>query len=139
MKGVTWDIHGVIDTKRFFEDRDAKEYPHMGNYHTHGLNKYNNHRELCIVLELPPEKASKFLNEMGSRIANGTTVFTEGIRTDVLRNSMDVQFITFDDDPTLYIIFPDENGRLPSDADCEEPFKYQYEYARMISEDKGYV
>jgi hypothetical protein len=76
---------------------------------------------------------------MGLRVADGETVFTEGIRTDILENGMDVQLMTFDNDPTLYVILPDPNGKLPMDDDCEEPYKFQYEYAKMISEDEGYV
>jgi hypothetical protein len=76
---------------------------------------------------------------MGLRIADNETVFTEGIRTDILENGMDVELISFDNDPTLYIILPDANGKLPSDEDCVEPYKYQYEYAKIISEDEGYV
>ena len=72
---------------------------------------------------------------MGLRVAKGETVFTEGIRTDILKNEMNVQLLCFDNDPTLYIILPDANGKLPLDDDCEEPFKYQYEYAKLISED----
>jgi hypothetical protein len=43
----------------------------------------------------------------------------------VLANGMNVQFLTFDNDPTLYVILPDENGKLPSDEDCKEPYKFQ--------------
>ena len=139
MADVTWIIHGVFDTEEFHKNKNGKECPFMCNFHTHGLNEYNNQRELCIVLALPGEKAAGLLNNMGLRVANNETVFTEGIRTDILSNNMDVQLLSFDNDPTLYVILPDSNGKLPSDADCEEPFKYQYEYAKMISEDEGYV
>ena len=139
MAEVTWTIHGIIGVEEFFEERDGKEYPYLGNFHTHGLNIYNNQKELCIVLALSNKKATSILNSMGLRVANGKTVFTEGIRTDILKNEMDVQLLCFDNDPTLYVIFPDANGKLPLDDDCEEPFKYQYEYAKLISEDEGYV
>lgn len=134
MSEVTWVIHGITDIQSIFP---GKEY--IGNFHTHGLNEYNNQRELCLVLAFPGNIAKNLLNSMGIRVAEGKTVFTEGIRTDVLESGMDVQFITFDNDPTLYVILPDPNGKLPSDDDCEEPYKFQYEYAKLISEDEGYV
>ena len=134
MAEVTWIIHGVFDTESHFNDKNIK-CPYIGNFHTHGLNEYNNQRELCIVLALPREKATGLLNNMGLRVAENETVFTEGIRTDILNNNMNVQLLSFDDDPVLYVILPDANGKLPMDSDCEEPFKYQYEYAKLISDD----
>ena len=134
MAEVTWIIHGVFDTESHFNDKNIK-CPCIGNFHTHGLNEYNNQRELCIVLALPREKATGLLNNMGLRVAENETVFTEGIRTDILSNNMNVQLLSFDDDPVLYVILPDANGKLPMDSDCEEPFKYQYEYAKLISDD----
>ena len=136
MTEVTWIIHGIIDVEDSFK---PKKCPYIGNYHTHGLNEYNNQRELCIVINLENKVATGLLNSMGMRVANGETVFTEGIRTDILENGMDVQLLSFDDDPTLYVILPDENNRLPSDKNCSEPFSFQYEYAKMISDDRGYV
>lgn len=134
MAEVTWIIHGVIDLESYFKD-----CPCIGNYHTHGLHEYNNQRELCIVLNLSEKIAKGILNSMGMRVAEGETIFTEGIRNDIIENGWDVQLLSFDGDPTLYIIFPDENGRLPSDDDCDEPFKSQYRYAKLVSEDRGYV
>lgn len=136
MADVTWIIHGVFDTESYFNDKGI-ECPYIGNFHTHGLNEYNNQKELCIVLALPGETAKGLLNSMGLRVANNETVFTEGIRTDILSNNMDVQLMAFENDPTLYVILPDKNGKLPMNNDCEEPFKYQYEYARLISEDRN--
>ena len=139
MADVTWKIDGIFDARKHYEERDGKEYPYIGNFHTHGLNEYNNQRELCIVLAIPGRRAATLINTMGLRVAENETVFTEGIRTDILENGMDVELISFDNDPTLYIILPDANGKLPSDEDCVEPYKYQYEYAKLISDDEGYV
>ena len=139
MAEVTWIIHGVYDTEQCFKERDGEDHPFMGNYHTHGLNEYNNQRELCLVLALPEDTATGLLNDMGLRVANNETVFTEGIRTDILENGMDVQLLSFDNDPTLYVILPDPKGKLPSDEDCEEPFKYQYTYAELLSKEEDYV
>jgi hypothetical protein len=135
MADVTWKIHGILDIKEYYKEKDGKDYPYIGNFHTHGLKEYNNQRELCIVMALPEEQAAGLLNHMGLKVANNETVFTEGIRTDILSNNMDVQLLSFDNDPVLYVILPDANGKLPMDDDCEEPFKYQYEYAKLISDD----
>lgn len=139
MTDVTWVIHGVFDTEEIFNEQEHKEHLYMGNFHTHGLNEYNNQRELCIVLALEGKVAAGLLNSMGIRVANNETTFTEGIRTDILENGMDVQLLSLDNDPTLYVILPDENGKLPSDNNCKEPFKNQYEYAKLISENKDYI
>ena len=139
MADVTWVIHGVFDTEDYLKERGNENCEYMCNFHTHGLNEYNDQRELCIVLNLPQSVAAGLLNAMGLRVAEGETVFTEGIRNDILSNEMDVQLLSFDNDPTLYVILPDANGKLPSDPDCKEPYKFQYEYAKLISEDEGYV
>lgn len=134
MAEVTWMIHGITDIQSIFP---GKEY--IGNFHTHGLNEYNNQQELCVVLALPPKTVTGLLNSMGLKVANGETVFTEGIRTDILANGMDVELKTFENDPTLYVILPDSHGKLPMDDDCEEPYKFQYEYAKLIHDDEQYV
>ena len=139
MTDVTWKIHGIFDAEEHYKEKYGKDYPYIGNFHTHGLKEYNDQRELCIVLAIPGRRAQALLNSMGLRVADNETVFTEGIRTDILKNDMDVELISFDNDPTLYVILPDANGKLPSDEDCVEPYKYQYEYAKIISEDEGYV
>lgn len=69
MSEITWMIHGVFDTKNSFEKMNHKQYPHLGNFHTHGLNEYNNQRELCIVLALEGKVAAGLLNSMGVRLS----------------------------------------------------------------------
>lgn len=44
MAEVTWTIHGIYDTEETFNEQEHKEHPYMGNFHTHGLNEYNNQR-----------------------------------------------------------------------------------------------
>ena len=72
---------------------------------------------------------------MGDRVATKGILFREEIRTDLLVNGMLVQLMSCEDSPNmLYVILPDENGRLPMDADCAEPYNYQYEYAKLLSD-----
>ena len=125
----------IKDTDIITKEQDEK-YSYIGDFHTHGLSKYNNQRELCVVLALDKNKIKTLLNDMSLRVASNKTIFTEGIRTDILNNGMDVQFLSLDNDPVLYVILPDPNGKLPSDDDCKEPYKFQYEYAKRISENK---
>lgn len=110
----------------------------FANAHTHGLNKHHQ-RELCIVLDIGMDRAGALLNEMGIRVADGETYFQEGVRTDVLGNGMPVDFISFENDPTLYVMLPDPNGYLPGDERCELPYRSQREYAGLISEHQDYV
>ena len=129
-----WMIHYVAPTVDRSKSPAYYYEPYFANIHTHGLDKYN-HRELCISISIGQETAKELLNSLGMRIVHGD-VFTEGIRTDILKGNYDVQFITFDNDPTLYIILPDVNNKLPMDSDCEEPYCYQEKYAKLISDNK---
>ena len=129
-----WMIHYVAPTVDRSKSPAYYYEPYFANIHTHGLDKYN-HRELCISINIGQETAKELLNSLGMRIVHGD-VFTEGIRTDILKGNYDVQFITFDNDPTLYMILPDVNNKLPMDSDCEEPYCYQEKYAKLISDNK---
>lgn len=117
-------------------------FPGFANIHTHGLERYGQ-KELCLCLDLGMEVAKNLLNTLGMRVAKGETIFTEGIRTDILSpnpetgKEYDVQLISFDGDDNIYIILPDENGKLPMDGDeCDMPYRYQEIYADIISKDK---
>ena len=129
-----WMIHYVVPTVDRSKSPAYYYEPYFANIHTHGLDKYN-HRELCISINIGQETAKELLNSLGMRIVHGD-VFTEGIRTDILKGNYDVQFITFDNDQTLYMILPDINNKLPMDSDCEEPYCYQEKYAKLISDNK---
>ena len=133
MDKIDWIIHGIIDMESSYPGK-----PYMANFHTHGLNKHN-HPELCIVLAVGIERASAILNSLGIRIAANEITLQEGIRTDILANGMNTEIKKFDNDPTLYIIFPDASGKLPSESGCEENFARQYEYAKLISDNKDYI
>ena len=133
-----WIIHYVTPTVDELQSPDYFYEPYFSSIHTHGLDKHG-HRDLCLSIAIPPETACTLLNSLGMRIANEEEIFEEGIRTDILANGMKVKFISFDNDPTLYIIFPDKNGKLPDDCDCEEPYSLQEKYAKIISENKDYM
>ena len=133
-----WIIHYVAPTVDESQSPDYFYEPYFSSIHTHGLDKYG-HRDLCLSIAIPPETACTLLNSLGMRIANEEEIFEDGIRIDILANGMKVKFISFDNDPTLYIILPDKNGKLPDDCDCEEPYSLQEKYAKIISENKDYM
>lgn len=142
---MDWIIHYVSNRS----NRDCSDcsdcsnpgyysYPGFANVHTHGLENHGQ-RELCLVLDIGFNRAGSFLNAMGTQVAKKETKFTEGIRTDLLENGMEVELISFDGDPTLYIMLPDKNGHLPGDEKCETPYSLQRLYARLISKHENYI
>lgn len=140
---VDWIIHYVSNGGGCACCGNAKnpsyyDLPGFANVHTHGLTKHNQ-KELCIVLDIGFERAGGVLNAMGVRAANGTTTFDEGVRTDILGNGMPVGIISFENDPTLYLMLPDPNGCLPGNDECQEPYASQETYAKLISEHQDYV
>lgn len=131
---ITWKIHGVmIQGEEGYEDKEF-----IANYHTHGFDAYG-HREMCIVLDIEDKIAAEILNNTGLRIAGNKASYKEGKCHDILQNDYDVEFISFSGDPTLYMMLPDPNNLFPEDEGCIEPYKYQYEYAELISKNKDYV
>lgn len=148
-KDIDWIIHFVSETEPCDMCGDNKKETTVGNItytgfdcfcniHTHGFNKHN-HREMCIPFELNPNVAMGILNNCGLKIANFHEEFKEGICHGVLRDEYDVKFISFKDDPTLYMILPDKNNKFPGDEDCEYPYCQQEIYAKIISDGKDYV
>lgn len=130
---VTCDMCGGKE-----EDMDFVVYngfPCFANIHTHGLANHGQ-REICIPLDITPDKAMPLLNSMGIQVAEGKTIYTEGIRSDVLAGDYDVQFITFDDDDTLYMLLPDTDNHLPDMEGCQFPYSLQRRYAEIIHNEK---
>ena len=147
MNEIDWIIHYVSETNPWEEVEETipendkvifKGFDAFGNIHTHGLNQHN-HREICIPFKLPPDTAMDILNRCGLRIVHDSAEFKEGIDHSVLSDGYDAKFISFDNDPTLYLILPDENNKFPGDEDCQYPYNQQEIYAKIISDDKGYV
>ena len=130
----TWVVHCVFPE----EDDITAVGEGFGNNHTHGLDNYG-HRELCMPFAIEPKVACLLLNDMGFAIVNEGSVFEEGRITGFLKNDYDLMAISFDDDPTLYILVPDKNNKFPDDEGCEMPFLKQVDFARRISRNKDYV
>lgn len=119
-------------------------FPAFFNMHSHGLRVYNQ-RDICTTIDIGIRECARLINAIGMRVANGEHVpFGPGIHTDILANGMEVELIEFDDDPTLYLIIPDAQGRLPAEGElneavCDFPYNRQRLYAKMIHDGKDYV
>ena len=123
---IDWIIHYVL--------MDDKKNEYLVNANTHGLDKHN-HRELCMVLNVGQQVCGEILNSIGSKIAFSGKKYEEGFYEDILQDGYKVEIMSLPEDPLLYVIFPDENHRFPSDKDCQYPYNKQYEYAKIISAD----
>ena len=150
-----WEIHYVADPYDFeFEgseylpevnEEDKDEY--MANIHTHGLLESYHHPEITLTIALQPQDASRILNAIGHKIAEGakykpfkeyTKLFDmKDITTGKIRH-MPIKFIIFPEivrgvqDTNLYLILPDEEGRFPGEPNCQYPFNMQECYAAEI-------
>lgn len=138
-----WIIHYVSNSAPCIKckgEENPARYSLFGfaNIHTHGLDAHGQ-REICIALDIGGELASKLLNSIGDRVALKGEVFTEGVYVDILQGELKVEFVSFKDDPTLYLMLPDPNGYLPGDCKCSAPYSLQKEYAELISINKDYV
>lgn len=119
-------------------------FPMFFNIHSHGLERHGQ-RNLCTVIDIGASVCARIINAMGLNVAGGYHApYGPGVHDDILASGMPVELMEFPDDPTLYIIFPDEQGRLPADETidedkCDFPYSRQKAYARIIHEDRGYV
>lgn len=98
----------------------------LANIHTHGLAENLNHSDLQIALNLEKESVEMLLNILTDNIAEGYK-YREGRSTQVIEG-MEVEFKLFDEDnrKVLRLILPDDEGRFPSDEECQEPYNKQY-------------
>lgn len=140
MHDIDWIIHLVTASKPTCEHKASSDiiysgFPAFGNIHTHGLNQHN-HREICIPFQLSSRTAMDILNQCGLRIVNENVEFKEGIDNTVLQGHYNVKFISFENDPTLYMILPDVNNKFPGDEGCEFPYNQQEIYAEIISNER---
>ena len=134
IKSPTWIIHAVFAD----EDEINNVGTYFGNIHTHGLGTYN-HSELCIPIWIAKELSGTLLNQMGMNIANNNRTYDPGIIVGELQGGYDLKGIRFANDPTLYVLLPDPNNKFYDDSDCDPEYAKQYDYAKHISETKGYV
>lgn len=112
-----WYIH-------FVTDRSGPGYSR--NYHTHGMDQFDDHLDFQIVLDIEPMHAMLLLNMLGERVKAGER-FRDG---DVIRkfvNEYDGRLKEFVETgrPVLRLIVPDKHHRFPGDPGCEKMYRYQ--------------
>lgn len=154
----TWIIHiinnevceccGKGDREKFMERNHAEPsiFPAFLNMHTHGLEVYNQ-RNICTTIDVGVNEIGRLINAIGLMVAEDKHApFDAGEYMDILENGMPVEFMEFEEDPTLYMIIPDPEGRLPipiedgiDESVCDFPYSRQRVYAKMIHDDKGYI
>lgn len=116
-----WTIHYVPD-----ELQDS----HLVNAHTHGIYKEYNHNDLQMVIG-SPEQVAFILNKFGDLIRSGLR-FSDGdtVKIDIFDDckptSIFFKEFTECGRPVLRLILLDDNGNLPDNEECAEPYKYQY-------------
>lgn len=97
------------------------------NYHTHGLPENKWHLDLQIVCPVKPDLAHKIFWSVVCEINSGH-MFRDGEKSDAIADRpMEFREFAEGGRRVLRIIIPDDDGRFPSDAGCEEPYKWQYE------------
>lgn len=96
------------------------------NVHTHGLEKSNNHKDLQIVLPVDPRSAHKIIWIVVHLIEDGFKCIP-GKRTSEVFEGADVEFMLAEETgrQVIRILLPDENGKLPSDEDCNPAYREQ--------------
>ena len=129
----TWIIHAVYP-----DETDITIGDTFGNIHTHGLAEYG-HKELCIPFGINAHLAAALLNNIGMLIANKGFTLNEGLVSGLLENDFELKVVSYDNDPTLYILLPDPDNRFADDPDCETEFAKQELYAKHIHDNKDYV
>lgn len=101
------------------------------NAYTLGLKKYD-HDELCIVFDIEsPNTVATILNILGFRIRDNHEKFEPGINEDILEDAR-VEFYRPEGSKILYLLLPDDNGKLPGEDGCLYPFDQQRRYADII-------
>jgi hypothetical protein len=139
MDKPTWAIHYVQEhycecCGKHSHDDTVSGFDGFVNAHTHGLNFYS-HDEICVVLDIGPELVGTILNDIGFRIREEHEQFIEGKYGSIIED-YDVMFYRSNGSKTLYLLFPDPDGRFPGDPGCQHPYDKQKFYADIIEQDK---
>jgi hypothetical protein len=116
-----------IEKYGFFVDYVPLDEYHI-NAHTHGLMESKEHMDFQIVLPLDQELANKLFWSFVHQINEGAN-FEDKIDEDInsILNGYPVRLIKTIEckRDVLRVLFPDKNGKFPTDVNCEEAFKHQ--------------
>ena len=96
------------------------------NYHTHGVLENYNQYDLQIVLPISMGNAHGIASTIIEDMKKGVK-FYEDIKYVGYLHGYYIKFRLFSecDRPVLRVLFPDKNGVMPDQKECEEGFKYQ--------------
>ncbi|MGM9928471.1 MAG: DUF4262 domain-containing protein [Bacillus sp. (in: firmicutes)] len=122
---ITAEEQKLLDKQGWFFHYVPAEHS-LVNIHTHGLAENLHHMDLQIVLPIEKEMAELLLKTVIENIKNGYTYY-EGLYNNVIEDE-NVEFKTFkeQDRDVLRIVFPDNDGLLPDDEKCQNPYNQQY-------------
>jgi hypothetical protein len=107
----------------------AEEFDEIhANYHTHGIQENLNHMDFQLVFNLPPEVVNDIFFTLVADIRSGIKFEVNKVYSDILEghNVAFAQYIEMGRD-VLRVLLPDENGKLPTEDDCDEYYKLQLE------------
>lgn len=98
------------------------------NNHTHGLYENYDHLDLQATLNIDPKIIHAIFSTMIEAIKNGFT-YNDGEKYEKIIHNFPVECKLFQEcgRDVLRVIFPDPNGLFPSDSDCDEMYKSQYD------------
>lgn len=119
LKEVGWFAHYV---------GDDKNYPTEFNAHTHGLVEKYNHRDLQIVVPLPPAVCHGIFWNIIKRIEKGEKFKSGDVISDIAENDYKTKFVNAweNDRPVLRVIIPDKDHNLDRGKFTSEFFDLQY-------------
>lgn len=132
-----WQKEMLEEYGWFMDIIPAEEYDEIhANYHTHGLQKNFKHKDFQIVLNMDPEVAHQIFVDLIDDVSNGKS-FVEGEEYPDIIEGFNVAFKEFKemDREVLRVLFPDRNGILPTEQNCQESYKIQLDNYDFDSEE----
>lgn len=123
MEDYGYFVHLVYET-------EAKEMGGLCNVHTHGLEESFGHKDLQIILPLPPQQNHGLINSIVQQIINDKRTFEPNVEQEkVLVGEFKVMFKEFQEGgrTVLRLLLPDPKGYLPTDDKCDDMYKRQLE------------
>lgn len=97
------------------------------NYHTHGLYEKYKHHDFQITLPVSAENAHGIIHGLIEDVKKGQKFEVNLDYIGYLGSGYRIQFKQFVEcgRPVLRLLFPDKNGKMPFDSDCDKYFKMQ--------------
>lgn len=94
------------------------------NYHTHGLKKNFNHKDLQIVINYYPGQVEDFFKYFISIIKDGQTLEPR-VYDNLFSHLVRLNVFEEQNREVLRVIFADQNNLFPEDEDCHPLYREQ--------------